>query len=271
MARLLPTEPQPLSLSIADDERGGASASDGASWPETAEDFASPPPTPVRSRVDRDADAEMPPESSNSEPAPEEDDSDLDLALSGDDPGIVDEEAESETDEPAPAESPLPPTPLDAEAAAKKHARRRQLIVAGAVMATLLLCLGGLVALQQPITRAIPGMAALYHLVGLAPAPPGADLDIAEVTSSREWEGGEDLLIVTGTVTNTAEEPRAIPPLRVTLFDAADRQVQETIVEPEKAVLAPSEQVHFSARIANPASTARRMIVSFDTSAAGNS
>jgi Protein of unknown function (DUF3426). len=213
-----------------------------------------------------------PPDGSSSASAPqEEDDGGLDLALSGEDSEFVEDDGATEADPPAPTnQSPPAPRP-DAEAEAKKRVRRRRLIVAGATAATLMLCLGGLVALQKPITRAIPGMAALYHLFGLAPAPPGADLDIAEVTSSREWESGEDLLIVTGMVTNTAEEPRAIPPLRVTLFDAADRQVQETIVEPEKPVLAPSERVRFNARIANPASTARRMIVSFDTSAAGNS
>lgn len=205
---------------------------------------------------------------------PPDDEEDLDIELGGDA-----EPPASETDpdlEPEPEEM-LPAMPsardavIAAAAAKAKRERRRALIIAGAAGAALLLSAIVLVSLQAPLTRAIPGMAALYHVVGLAPAPPGADLDIGEVSSSREWADGEDVLVVTGTVTNTAKEARELPPLRVALFDAADRQVQEAIVEPEKSILAPGENVRFNARIAGPANTARRMVVSFDTTAAGAS
>lgn len=159
--------------------------------------------------------------------------------------------------------------PLLPAATTEARLRRRRLVmIAAAAATTAVLCLAALLALQTPITRAIPGMAVVYNWAGLAPPPPGADLDIAEVSSSREWAGGDDVLIISGSVTNTAADARALPPLRVTLFDAANRQVQESIVEAEKPVLAAKETVHFSVRIVSPASTARRMVVSFDTTAA---
>lgn len=207
---------------------------------------------------------------------PPDDDEDLDIELGGDA-----EPRGSETDsnlgsepelEDVSAAMPSARDAVIAAAAAKaKRERRRALIIAGGAVTALLLSAIVLVSLQAPLTRAIPGMAALYHVVGLAAAPPGANLDIGEVSSSREWADGEDVLVVTGTVTNTAKEARELPPLRVALFDAADRQVQEAIVEPEKSVLAPGENVRFNARIAGPANTARRMVVSFDTTAAGAS
>lgn len=242
---------------------GGEAQEARAPWPDD-DDFAAIPPPAV-------APSEPPapgvPDAEEKLPRPFDDDADLDIALGGDE-DLAGAEPAPETEVVAPVMPSVREAAIAAAVAKRQRERRRALIITGAAGAALLLCIILLIGLRAPLTRAIPGMAALYHLVGLAPAPPGANLDIGQVSSSREWADGEDVLIVTGTVTNTADEPREVPPLRVTLFDAADREVQEAIVEPEKSILAPRENVHFNARIAAPAATARRMVVSFDITAA---
>ncbi len=236
---------------------------------------------PLRAAPDEARVAQSPaPASGEAVGEPAEDAEDLELAF-GSESGASDAAPPEPASEPTPMDTPVTEVAEAFAAArasaqasaesAKRRKRKRLTIVAAAVAAAFLLGVGSLIALHEPITRAIPGMGALYHLVGLTPAPPGANLDIGEVTSRREWEEGDDILIVTGMITNTANEPRTLPPLRVTLFDAADTQVQETIIEPDKSVLAPHEHLSFTARIANPSATARRMVVSFDTSAAGPS
>ncbi len=141
--------------------------------------------------------------------------------------------------------------------------RLRFLVIAAGSAAALVLFLVVLIAAERPIIRALPGAAAAYSVFGLAPAPPGAGLDIRDVSSSREWSGTEDVLIVAGTVANVATGPRGLPPLRVTLFDTDHAEVQAVLVQPVKATLAEGESVPFVARIANPAIAARRAVVSF--------
>ena len=162
-----------------------------------------------------------------------------------------------------------PPPPADASDPAPPTARHRLFMAAGAA-AALLVCLVVLIAAERPITRAWPGAAAVYSLFGLAPAPPGAGLDIRDVSSSREWSGSEDVLIVAGTVANVAAGPRELPPLRVTLFDADRSEVQAVVVQPVKETLVEGESVPFVARIPHPAMTARRAVVTFQPPSAGH-
>lgn len=169
--------------------------------------------------------------------------------------------------EPPPAAEDMVVAAADPPAAA---VRRRRLVAGGAAAAAVVLVIATLVAAQGPISRAMPGAAAVYHLVGLAPAPPGVGLDIRDVASSREWTGTEDVLVVSGSIANVASAPRTLPPLRVSLFDDERTEVQTVVVEPARPVLAAGESVRFVARIVNPVSAARRMIVSFDVHAAAS-
>ena len=268
-----------------------APAADGASLLPGQESGSSPPPAPTDAGDWKDGDP-FTPEPPQSEPPQSEPlwqtltppaspvvspadpppaaaalDDDAADATASEMAGDPTDDAEPETDQVSSPSQAAATIADSVTATTQARLRRRRLVVAAAAAATAVLCLAALLALQTPITRAIPGMAALYHLAGLAPPPPGADLDIAEVSSSREWADGDDVLIISGSVTNTATDARSLPPLRVTLFDAADRQVQESIVEAEKPVLAAKETVHFTVRIVSPASSARRMVVSFDTTA----
>ncbi|MFO1152276.1 MAG: zinc-ribbon domain-containing protein [Rhodospirillales bacterium] len=165
-------------------------------------------------------------------------------------------------------DSSLPVRDADDSVPAQPKRPKRRLLMATGGAAALALSLGILVAAEGPIIRAFPGAAGVYSLFGLAPAPPGAGLDIRDVSSSREWSGSEDVLIVAGTVANVATGPRGLPPLRVTLFDGDRSEIQAVVVQPAKPTLAEGESVPFMARIPSPAVSARRVVVSFQLSAA---
>jgi hypothetical protein len=119
--------------------------------------------------------------------------------------------------------------------------------------------LGILVLERDAVVAAVSRLTAL---VGLE-EPPGAGLEIGAVTSLREEAADGDVLVVQGTVTNLTDEARPLPAVRVSLFNTDDTELQHVMVVPDQEVLAASESVAFSARLEQPAPTARRIKVTF--------
>jgi hypothetical protein len=112
---------------------------------------------------------------------------------------------------------------------------------------------------RDVIMAAVSDLAAM---VGLQ-EPLGAGLDIGSVTSFREEPADGDVLVVEGTVTNVSDQARPLPLVRVALFDTDDAELQHVLVVPDQEVLVPGERIAFSARMEQPAPTARRIKVSF--------
>jgi hypothetical protein len=141
---------------------------------------------------------------------------------------------------------------------------RKQLAVAGIAGTATLCALGALaIALREPVVSVLPGVAGVYAAVGLAPDPIGDGLEIRDVASTRERQGGEDVLTVRGIVTNVAGSVQALPPLRVSLWNASDEEVQFVTVSHGSGRLAPGERVDFEARILEPKPEARILRVGF--------
>ena len=118
----------------------------------------------------------------------------------------------------------------------------------------------GIVVLERDAV--VAAASRLTVLVGLKELP-GAGLEIGAVTSLREEAADGDVLVVQGTVTNLTDETRSLPAVRVSLFDTDDTELQHVTVAPDQEVLAPGESVAFSARLGQPAPTARRIKVTF--------
>ncbi len=163
----------------------------------------------------------------------------------------------------------LPPPPDDdGEAAppAKPALLRRPgagLLAVGAVAATLLVSVGLLAATRGLVLAAFPAASGFYSAVGLASGESFAEgLEIRDVSSTRSWSDGEQILTVAGDLANIAEQPRSLPMVRVVLVDGSDAEVQEVVVVPPGENLPVGETVRFEARISNPADTAERIKVS---------
>jgi len=104
-----------------------------------------------------------------------------------------------------------------------------------------------------------PPAARVYSFVGLSSEAPGAGLDIAEVTSTRNVDG----LIVEGNITNRLGVPRTVPQLQVVLRDAGLKQVAVKIVDPPKPRLLPGETAHFVVAFMPVSDTAVGVVVTF--------
>jgi len=91
----------------------------------------------------------------------------------------------------------------------------------------------------------------------------GAGLDIRDVKSSREVEGGVDVLVVRGIIANVTWEDRKVPMIRIGLYDSDGREVQHVIAPHLKHRLEPGARIGFSAKLFEPSALARRLEVTF--------
>jgi predicted Zn finger-like uncharacterized protein len=137
-------------------------------------------------------------------------------------------------------------------------------VVAGmAALATIVALAAILVLLRQPIVSALPNAAGLYGLIGLAPDPLGHGLEIREVASRRERVGRANVLSVTGIVANVSGQREPLPPLRVSLYDPADEELQSVTVPHAQESLGAGESVRFEATIPGSRADAQRLRVGF--------
>lgn len=157
-----------------------------------------------------------------------------------------------------PAEKPESPPSSDSTQEPTPAWRKRTVLAA--LAATILVAgLSILVIGREVIESAV---SSLSVMVGLEAAP-GAGLDISAVTSFREETADGEVLVVEGTVTNATADARPLPAIRVTLFNTEDAELQHVMVVPDQQVLVPGARIAFSARLEQPAPTARRIKVSF--------
>ena len=141
--------------------------------------------------------------------------------------------------------------------------RRRAVTAATAAAATILALIALLILLREPIVTAMPGAAGVYGLIGLAPDPLGKGLEIRDVASARERVDGQEVMTVTGVVANVARSRELLPPLRVTLYDSADEELQFVTVSPAQQNLDAGQAVRFETRISPANLEARRLRVGF--------
>ena len=174
-------------------------------------------------------------------------------------------------------ERPSPPPPPSAEklevadgptgavplAEQPDHRFGRALVAGMAALGTIVTLVAVLILFRDLIVSALPDTAGLYGLIGLAPDPLGHGLEIREVTSTRERVGSEDVLSVAGIVANVSGESQLLPPLRVSLYDAADEELQFITVPRAQESLDAGETVRFQATIPSSRPEARRLRVGF--------
>lgn len=153
-------------------------------------------------------------------------------------------------------------------AAQKKGDPRRcpTWIVPAAAVAAIAIVAGGLIVARDGIVHRFPSTAGAYSAIGMGGQPVlGAGLELRDVSSSREWSGAEEVLIIQGVVANVLKDPATLLPVRVALYDSDDQEVQAVTVPNDQNRIKPGEMVRFEARIANPSLSAQRIRVSFAT------
>jgi len=116
---------------------------------------------------------------------------------------------------------------------------------------------------RNEIVAGFPASATLYQKLGL-PVTLQLGLQFEGVVSRRLEEGGIAVLVVEGAVVNLTDQPRPVPPIRVTLLDGGGRRLQQELFQAEDTQLDGGGRTTFSGRLVNPAEQARNFSVTFD-------
>jgi predicted Zn finger-like uncharacterized protein len=143
---------------------------------------------------------------------------------------------------------------------------RRAFVAGTAALATLTTLASLLLLVRETVVARLPQAARLYDMIGLASDPLGAGLEIRDVKSVREEIVGEEVLAVEGVIANVGGQRVPLPPLRVSLYDMADEELQSVTVAHASDSLDAGESVRFEASIHRPGPDARRLRVRFTAS-----
>ncbi|MEE8172712.1 MAG: zinc-ribbon domain-containing protein [Alphaproteobacteria bacterium] len=134
-------------------------------------------------------------------------------------------------------------------------ARRRRanrlgwLAVAAAV---IIIIVAGIVA-RGPIVDAWPPAGKLYTAIGLGVDKiDTAGLEIQNVVQEQMVEGGVQILVIRGKIQNLADHSRTVPPIRISLLDAADIELHHWTFAAEQSELEAESHTNFETRLNSP-------------------
>lgn len=132
----------------------------------------------------------------------------------------------------------------------KPHGR----LAAYAVSACIFLLLSGaLLALHQPIARAMPGSQYFYALFGYDYEVAGEGLVFDQISATAQQQAGREQIAIEGKIINLTREYRAIPAMQAALRTRAGEIADTWLIAPPKSTLEPGESITFRAVQDNPA------------------
>lgn len=111
------------------------------------------------------------------------------------------------------------------------------------------------------IVKRYPALAQVYSAVGLPVNVVG--LDFAEVKTLRTLQGGKEVLLVSAQIAGVAERAVPVPPVVVTLLDAAGAGIYEWSVAASASSLKAGEQTLVETLLSVPPAQAERVRLSF--------
>lgn len=124
--------------------------------------------------------------------------------------------------------------------------------------------LGLLVWQRDRAVRSAPQLAAVFETLGVPVNVRG--LKLGAIESGLIEDGGGRFLVVEGDVTNIARVNTPVPPIEVSVKDAAGQTLYSWKTDPPRAELEPSELMRFRARLAAPPATGQTVLVRFAAS-----
>jgi hypothetical protein len=109
--------------------------------------------------------------------------------------------------------------------------------------------------------RAMPQTASLFAAIGLPVNLRG--LAFTDVKTTKEMHDGVPVLLVQGTISNVARQPRDVARLRFSMRNGAGREIYAWTTLPARSVLAPGDSLPFQTRLASPPTEGRDVVVRF--------
>ena len=184
-------------------------------------------------------------ETPSEEPEADGDSADFDAAL-----------GETDLDFPTPPKTPTRPLTPGA------LNTRAHMIAWGAAGAVVLSVLALAAVFRVEVVRVWPRMASAYAAAGVMVTAEG--LIFENVTAEPGYAEGESLLTITALVRNATGRTRAVPPVRIGLYDDAGEELFAWSVALEIDELNPRQAARFTAMLAQPPAAAQDLELRFD-------
>jgi predicted Zn finger-like uncharacterized protein len=167
-------------------------------------------------------------------------------------PGAVNDQADSEDVESYAARR----RRLQARRKEKRRSSRWTAIVL-VLFAINVAVIGG----RDVVVRVLPQTASFFAAIGL---PVNLrHLSFEDVHITKQMQDGVTVLVVEGTIMNTADKPVTVPRLRFAARDAAGQEIYVWTALPSRSILGPGEHLEFRSRLASPPAGARNVMVRF--------
>ena len=148
------------------------------------------------------------------------------------------------------------------EAPRRSRAERLGLIAGWTGLAALLVLIGWMgLRFRQEIQTLWPQSSALYATFGVKVNSGG--IEINDVTYRHGTENGRATLEVTGKLVNVSSHEIAVPRVRVSLTDDAQRELYHWIYKPPVRTLAVGQSIGFSTKLAGPPPAAKHFQLHF--------
>jgi predicted Zn finger-like uncharacterized protein len=142
-----------------------------------------------------------------------------------------------------------------------ERGRRGRRPSVGVVIALLLAVNASLLGWRSDVVRAMPQTASLFAAIGLPVNLRG--LAFTDVKTTKEMHDGVPVLLVQGTISNVARQPREVARLRFSMRNGAGREIYTWTTLPARSVLAPGDSLPFQTRLASPPTEGREVVVRF--------
>lgn len=154
--------------------------------------------------------------------------------------------------------SPALPVPEPAGGSTPGNVWTDRLVAAGGWTALAILVFGlgwSLMRYREQIAMLWPQSATLYALVGKPVNTTG--LMVGNLRSRTDTEDGQEVLAITGRLTNITGHEVSVPRLRVTLTDSDKRVLYNWSFATNVSKLRPGQSIDFLTRLASPPGNAR--------------
>jgi hypothetical protein len=117
---------------------------------------------------------------------------------------------------------------------------------------------------SERVMEEFPESKAIFEAFGFD-VPKPDDIKIHDVKASRVTIEEAPALIFEGMITNTAAGRRTVPPMRGSLRDGSDKEVQSWVFTAPAEKLAAGESISFRTEIRRPAAQASGLSITFVT------
>jgi predicted Zn finger-like uncharacterized protein len=149
------------------------------------------------------------------------------------------------------------------KAAPAKPPRRIAAAIGWVLLVLVVGALAGAAYERDLVMAAFPQTKPAYAFLGFEIPPPGEGLRLTSVNSSRITNDGVPTLVIEGKVTNTTDAPHVVPPMRGSLRDAKDQELQSWVFKADSANLAAGETTSFKTEVQKPSPQATGLSISF--------